>query len=72
MAGQQGSSPLPSPNRFCRDFYFLFPGTKIRGQGSKGTLEKFSNYGNLGHRLAPGFFPKAHLAITFNRYFSRS
>lgn len=55
-------------NRFCIEFSFLFAGTKRRGQGLKGTLEKFSNYGKLMHRLAIGFFPKARLSITFDHY----
>ena len=55
-------------NCLHRDFSFLFPGTKRRGQGLKGTFEKFSNYGKLVHRLALGFFPKARLSITFDRY----
>ena len=69
MAKEQGSSAPPLiHNRFCRDFSILFPGTKRRGQGFKGTLEKFSNYGKLMHWLAIGFFPKARLSITFDRY----
>jgi hypothetical protein len=45
-------------NCLHRDFSFLFPGTKRRGQGLKGTLEKLSNYGKLVHRLALGFFQR--------------
>jgi hypothetical protein len=69
MAKQQGSSAPPLIHRrFCRDFSFLFPGTKRRGQGLKETLEKFSNYGKLVHRLARNYFPKARLSITFDCY----